>query len=416
MTKRFGIHTALALVLALTAWPALAGETLKGPPWGETGAEITFGSEDQGSVLFNYKAQFRGTFRDTGSGQENDESTASLGFRRNRLALRGAWGDKLSLYVQTEFVEDPTITTLGVSSGNLGTDFQLLDAVMRFDLHPAFKINVGKFKYNLSRENLEDCLEPLTLDRSYFVRAPFVGTRDTGIAIWGNLFSDRFQYRLDAMEGRDAAAGQTAPASKLRYSGRAHVTLLDPENGYGYRGTYLGDKKVLTIGGAYQFEPEVTYTDTLTQLAPKDYKAWTVDGFFEYPFDKAGMVTLSGAYEKIDLDGAYMGATPDAGSNGIYGEKNGWYGKAAYLLPSTPLQLFGRAERWRFAALDNVYDQVVDWYAVGANVYVWRQNLKLTAEFQMTRYDKEGTFTNPQGASLTSKDFNTFVTQLQFVF
>jgi hypothetical protein len=416
MSKRYATHAFLALGLALAASPLLAGEPLKGPPWGETGASITFGDEDQGQLLFNYKAQFRLNVRDTGSGRDNDESTANLGFRRNRVALRGGWGEKISLYVQTEFVEDPNLTTLRVSPTNLGTDFQLLDAVVRFDLHPAFKVNVGKFKYNLSRENLEDCLEPLTLDRSLFIRTPFVATRDLGVAVWGNLFKDRFQYRLDAMEGRSAVAGETAPASRLRFSGRAHVTLLDPENGYGYRGTYLGDKRVLTVGGAYQFEPDVTYTDVTTRFAPRDYKAWTVDGFFEYPFADAGMVTLSGAYEKADLGGAYQGASPDPGAVDLYGEKNGWYGKAAYLLPNLPVQVFGRFEKWRFASLDNAVDQIVDWFGVGANFYVWRQNLKITAEFQGTRYDKQGTFTSAQGTSLTSKNFNTFVTQLQFVF
>jgi hypothetical protein len=392
--------------LLLLGSAASAQSHMTGPPWGEEGGpKIVFGSEDKGVVQFDYKGQFRMTARDTGSGVTNSDSTTNFGFRRNRLALRGAWGDRLSVYVQTEFTEDQNVQTLGVASSNAGTDFQLLDAVMRFDLHDSFKINVGKFKYNLSRENLEACEEPLTLDRSLFIRAPFVGTRDNGVAIWGNLFKDRFQYRADAMEGRQAVSGAMAPGSKFRYSARGHVTLLDPESGYGYKGTYLGEKKVLTIGGAYQIEPKVTYTDTVTLLQPRDYKAWTVDGFFEYPLESFGTVTLSGAYEKVNLGGAYMGANPDSGAMGINGEKNGWYGKAGYLLPRTKLQFFGRYEKWRFASLNNTIDEMVDWYGGGVNYYVWGQSLKLSAEFGRTKFDKG-----------SQKDFNTVVTQVQIVF
>ena len=257
---------------------------------------------------------------------------------------------------------------------------------------------------------------PLTLDRSLFIRPAYTTTRDQGVAVWGNLFNDIFQYRVDAMEGRKAVSGDTAPSSNFRYSFRGHVTLLDPESDYGYKGTYLGTKKVLTVGGAYQFEPEVAYGDTVARTDKKDYQAWTVDGFFEYPLEGIGTVTASAAYEKVDLDGAYKGANPDLGTIGINGEKNGWYVKGGYMLPGLPLQFFGRYEKWRFADLNNIFDQKIDWYGLGANYYIRGQNLKLTAEFSHTDFDKEGTVTGIQGANLRSKDFNTFITQLQLIF
>lgn len=396
---------ALSLALGLLAAPAWAGDAMTAPPWGEDVAKITFGEEEQGLLVFNYKGQLRLTSRDVGSGIDGDDGTMSFGFRRNRIALRGGWGDKFSFYVQTEFLEDLNIGAVEVAGQNTGSEFQLLDARMTFDLHPAFKINAGKFKYNLSRENLESCEDPLTLDRSLFVRAPFVGTRDVGVAVWGNLFDDRFQYRVDAMEGRPAVGGYTAPSSNLRYSARGHVTLLEPENGYGYKGTYLGTKKVLTVGGAYQFEKDVTWTDTAHQFQPRDHQAWTVDGFFEYPFTKAGTVTLSGAYEKVDLDEAYAGATPDPGAIGINGEKNGWYAKAGYLLPSAPVQLFGRYEKWRFGSLLDVYDEMVDWYSIGAHYYIWGQSLKLTGEFSAANFENR-----------EDCDYKQFVVELQLFF
>ena len=391
-----------ALAIGLTL---LAGTAFAGP-------QITFGPEDQGVMQIDYKGQFQMTARDTGSGDNNDDSTASFGFRRNRIALMGKYGDILSMYAQTEFTGDSNVTTLGVGSNNdPAAEFQMLDAVMRFNFNDSFKVNVGKFKYNLSRENLEACEMPLTLDRSLFIRTANTTTRDQGVAVWGNLFNDVFQYRADVMEGRKAVSGDIAPSSSLRYSVRGHVTLLDPENDYGYKGTYLGKKKVLTFGGAYQFEPEVAYGDTITKTDKKDYTAWTVDAFFEYPLEGLGTVTASAAYEDIDLDGAYKNTNPDAATIGLNGEKNGWYVKGGYMLPTVPLQFFGRYEKWQFASLNNVFDQKIDWYGGGANYYFRDQNLKLTAEVSRTTFDREGT-----NNGLVSKDFTTFITQLQLIF
>ena len=405
----------LTLALGLLGSPARAQEksSMTAAPWGDAGAKLSFGPEDKGQLQIQYKGQFRLSYRDIGSGPDGSDGTTNFGFRRNRLAFMGAWSDTVGLYVQMEFA-DPNLAPVDFSGAGFNANAQLLDAAVRFSFSDALKVNVGRFKYNFSRENLESCEDPLTLDRSLFVRTSYVGTRDDGVAVWGNLFGDRIQYRADAMEGRQAAAGTVAPASSLRYSARAHVTLLEPENTYGYRGTYLGQKKVLTLGAAYQLENDVTYVNPATQLGSEDYKGWTVDGFFEYPLG-GGAVTASAAYEKIDLGGAYAGALPDSGAVGLFGEKNGWYAKGGFLLPGAPLQLFGRYEKWSFAQLNNVYDQRVDWYGVGANYYVWGQNLKLTAEWSKTDFDQEGTFTTAPSTRRT-KDFSQLVAQIQLMF
>lgn len=403
MTKIGKVSAAAALMLGLAA-PAMAGP------------QITFGPDDKGVLQIDYKGQFQMTVRDSGSGTNNDDTTTNFNFRRNRLALMGAYGDMMSLYVQTEFVDQTSINTLGVNSTPTNPEFTILDAVVRFNLHDAFKVNVGKFKYNFSRENLEACEMPLTLDRSLFIRAPFVTTRDMGLAVWGNVYKDMFQYRLDVMEGRKAASGESSPKSNFRYTMRAHASLLDPENDYGYKGTYLGKKKVLTIGGAMQYEPKVAYNNVAAKTGEKDYYAWTLDGFFEYPVKDMGTITVSGAYANYKLDNAYLGANPDTNTIGLNGEKNGWYLKGGYMLPNLPLQLFGRYEKWKFAQLNNIYDQRVDWAGVGANYYIWGQNLKVTMEYGMTMFDKKGTYSGPDGTNVRTKDFNTFITQLQVIF
>jgi hypothetical protein len=378
--------------MALLAAPAFAG-----PTW-------QFGPENQGLLKLDYKGQFALTVRDTGAEADGEGTTSEFNFRRNRLALMGAYGANFGLYVQTEFTEDVNIGPLTVTDGGQ-SDFRILDAVMRFKLADSANLWLGKFKYGFTRENLESCEDPLTLDRSLFIRAPFVGTRDNGISLWGNLFDGVVQYRVDAMNGRNDSV--SAPKSQFRYSARAHLSLLDPESGYGYKGTYMGTKKVLTIGTAYQMESDVAFSNIAAQTAV-DYKAWTVDLFAEYPVEGLGTFTASGAYVDYDLDNAYQGGVnADPLVIGLNGEKNGYYVKAGYMLPNLPLQFFGRYENWSFAQLNGVIDQEIDWFGGGFNYYIRGQNLKLTMELSRTEFDV---------VTPISEDFTTFTTQLQLVF
>jgi len=392
------------LLTACVGTVLLATPAFAGPTW-------TFGPEDQGALKLEYKGQFQLNVRDDGSGADGDETTSEFNFRRNRLALMGAYGKHLGLYVQTEYNEDINIGPFSVTDGDNDNEMRMLDAVLRFKYNDAVNFWLGKYKYSFSRENLEACEMPLTLDRSLLIRAPLAsdGTRDKGVTLWGNLFNDIFQYRLEAMNGRNDST--SSPESAFRYGARAHVSLLDPENGHGYKGTYMGEKKVLTLGAAYQMEKDVAYSDTVAKTGAVDYDAWTVDLFFEYPVDGVGTFTVSGAYADYDLDDAYQGLNPDVLTLGLNGEKNGGYVKIGYMLPNLPLQFFARSESWSFANFENVMDQEVDWYGGGFNYYFRGQDLKLTMELSKVDFDKEGVF----GGSKT-EDFTTFTTQLQVIF
>ena len=141
-----------------------------------------------------------------------------------------------------------------------------------------------------------------------------------------------------------------------------------------------------------------------------------MDGFFEYPLGDAGTVTASGAYEKVDLGDAYQGANPDAGATGLFGAEERLVRQGRLPLPRRPAAGLRPLREVALRLPQNVFDQIVDWYGVGANYYVWGQNLKLTAEWSKTDFDQEGVFTSVQGTSLTSRDFNTFVAQMQFIF
>lgn len=373
----------------------LSTSAFAGPTW-------TFGPEDQGLLKLEYKGQFQLNHRDTGSGSDSDDDTMEFNFRRNRIALMGLY-EGFGIYVQTEYREDNNITPFAVSDGD-NSDFTLLDAQFRFAYNDAVQFRVGKFKHNITRENLEACEKPLTLDRSVLISAPFTTTRDKGVAMWGNLFDDVFQYRLDIMNGRNDS--DSAADSNFRYGARAHLSFLDKETGYGYRGTYMGEKKIITVGASYQYEADVAYANTVLERDKVDYNAWSVDLFVEYPFENIGTFTISAAYVDYDLDDAYKGSNPDIDTIGVNGERNGGYTKVGYMLPNLPLQFFVRAEDWSFAHW-GTYDQEVDWIGGGINYYLRDQNLKLTLEYADVDMDKE---------TKETEDFKTLTAQLQVIF
>ncbi|MBU0673950.1 MAG: OprO/OprP family phosphate-selective porin [Proteobacteria bacterium] len=400
--RSIGKYCTPFLALALLACPVL-NEAQAGPT-------IEFGENGEGILKIDYKAQAQIMNRDTGSGLNNEEDTNTMRFRRNRLAFMGAWGEMYGIYVQADYFDNNAIKSLSVdnnySSASPGS-FSLLDYQIRIKFNDMAQMKIGKFKANFARENLEDCYQPLTLDRSLFLGDPFVISRDVGVALWGNLVDDKLQYRVDFLEGKSADRGTDTIASDYRFSGRVHLTLLDPEKGYGYRGTYRGTKKVLTIGAALQHEPNVVYLDSRTKTGDEDYWAATADIYAEIPMTGVGTVTLSAAYMDYDYGDRPSNYTADSNASGEKGEREGYYVKAAYMLPNLPLQFFGRMENWTFAELNGVIDHELDWMGVGLNYYIKDQSVKMTLEYSTVGFDERDT---------AHEDFATVVTQFQYIF
>jgi hypothetical protein len=372
----------------------------------EPGFTIKMGQD--AFLTIDYGFQFHAARRDTGSGSDLTQPTTDFYFRRNRLTLAGQASEMVSFSFEIEHAGDRNIQPLEVTQEGV-SDVSVLEANITSDFSKGFKITVGKEKIPFTREILEGCFTPLSIDRSLFIYTPMQHSRDQGVVFWGNLASSKFQYRLAAMEGQDST---NAPRRSPRYTARAHVTLLDPEDGYGYGGTYLGTKMILTFGAGAQYEPGAAYSDVTSMTGEKDYSAWTADAFFEYPVGSGGTITVSGAYLNVSFDDAYKGSNPDPGSVGIDGEKNGWYAKAGYLITDKigpgQIQPFVRYEQWNYALVNGVYDQKITWLGVGLNYLINGQGLRVSVEYSMTDFDKE--------LNAESKDFKTVVTMLQFVF
>ncbi|MCD6732703.1 MAG: OprO/OprP family phosphate-selective porin [Burkholderiaceae bacterium] len=364
------------------------------------GPTIQFG--DQGSLTFSYALQGWMQHRSFGSDTNTGSSTDAF-LRRNRLTFSGQYNDYVGFYAQLEAGNDSRF-------GQDNKSVYYRDAYVTIDYRDDLRFIVGRFKNTFSRENLEACLEPLTMDRAEVLSyTPFGGSRDTGFAIWGNLLDARLQYRFMVADGRE---GAYVPKKDPRLTARVHYSFWDPESNYGYLGTYLGTAKVLTIGAAYDTQSNVAYGDWLLRRDIKDYKAWTVDAFMEYPA-RSGVYTVSGAAFKYDTGGAFnQSPDPDLPVNS---DLKGFYLKAGYMLPGKVgpgrLQFFARHENSDYGAkVGNAeyYDQ--KWNSVGANWYLDGQKLKVSLEYAKVK------FGTPDPAHRSLRDYNQLTLGLQFIF
>lgn len=378
-----------AFFVAMAPAAALAGPT------------IPFG--DQGYLTIGYSAQLWTQERGYTS-TTNNASYYDTFFRRNRVVFSGQANDYVGFYADFEATNDNKL-------GNADKSVYYRDAYITLDYTDALRFMAGRFKNTFSRENLEACFEPLTIDRAEVISyTPFGadggGSRDTGWAMWGNLDNAKLQYRLMVSDGRQ---GDDVAKSSPRLTGRVHWSLLDPETDYGYRGTYLGTRKVLTFGLAYDYQADVAFANFPARTDPVNYKAWTADVFYEYPM-KSGTYTFSSAYFDYNTGNA-INVNPDP-TLPVTSQLKAYYVKGGYLFPRKVgigrLQPYLRFERSNYG-VNTGYDSQ-KWEGAGLNYYIDGQNLKLALEYAKVEFNKQ----DPADASL--RDYNQTTFEFQFIF
>ena len=308
------VRWAAVVALALTwAGPALAQEDL--------------------DIKFEIKGQIFLETTDFGTGLDRQGSRTDIHFQRLRLVATAKYNDIWGFKFQTcgncgsskQGAFGYGLTAQDVDWND--RDIRIIDGYAIADFSEQFRLKIGLTKLPLTRANLDDCFGPLSQDRSFFVysaygSSPAKFSRDFGGVAWGGFNDDKLRYFIGAFQGREGVVrtlhpftGATVtssiePSSSFEYVGRAHYAFLDAEPGGGYMGTYLGDLKVFTIGAGFAYEADAVYknvspTGAVLNEDTVNYSAFAADMMFEYPTEKAGMVTATAQYLKTDFEDAY---------------------------------------------------------------------------------------------------------------
>lgn len=392
--RHCGCKFRLALCAAFAFVAGVAPNAIAGPT-------ITYG--DEGYLTISYAFQYWSQEKSFTSSTNNGSSWDSF-FRRNRLLFAGQANDMVGYYVQFEAGNDG-------KQGNADKSIFYRDAYVTVDYSDPLRMIVGRFKNTFTRENLEACMEPLSIDRAEVISyTPFGssggGTRDNGVALWGNLADGMFQYRVMVADGRE---GDVVPKKSPRITGRVHLSLWEPETDFGYHSNYLGTKKVLTIGAAYDYQAHVAYGNYTGRTDIKNYKAWTVDAMMEYP-TASGSYLLSAAYMDYDTGNA-INENPDP-TLPVTSQLKAYYVKGAWLYPGKVgwgrVQPYFRYERSNYGVTSGLFSQ--HWRGGGVNYYFNGQNLRLSLEYANIKFDIQ----HPTDPSFQNYSQTTIA--LQFIF
>lgn len=86
------------------------------------------------------------------------------------------------------------------------------------------------------------------------------GGRDAGVELRGLVLGGHLEYRVGMFQGLRGQKTIQANGSQngFRFTSRLQVNFLDAEPGFFYAGTYLGRKRILSIGASYDFQNSLT--------------------------------------------------------------------------------------------------------------------------------------------------------------
>jgi hypothetical protein len=264
----------------------------------------------------------------------------------------------------------------------LGSGIAIRDLWITFKLNEAFKIQAGRMYVPLTRNygtTSTKCM--LTTDlpflqggvRGNIFYASKVG-RDDGIVLWGNPLDGLIQYRFMVSEGVE---GDDNPDDNLRFAGRVAVSLLEPEKSWFNKGTYLGKKKVLSLGFGYDTQMDLT----LNGRKDQDNRVWTADVFFDHPLGE-GAISVEAAY--IDIQNCTQ--THNFSDLATGDDAENWYIQAGYLMPGkVGPGLIQPYVRYETVDVDDKED--TDFMSAGFNYFIKGHDAKISLDY--TYVDQE---------------------------
>lgn len=266
-------------------------------------------------------------------------------------------------------------------SMGLGSGLTFRDLWITLDLGESFKIQAGRMYVPLTRNyGTTSTKSLLTTDLSFMqggIRGGIfysskVG-RDDGVTFWGNPFEGLVQYRVMVSEGMEGSAN---PNDNLRFVGRAVLNLLEPETNWFNQGTYLGQKKVLSIGAAFDAQNNLT----LNGQQGKDNFTWTVDVFFDHPTGNGAVTAETGFISLLNSTqtNGFAQLAPANNADFFYFQSGYFFGTS---VAGGNLQPYFRIENISVDQKDETR-----FYSGGLNYYIKGHNAKASFDYTVVKY------------------------------
>jgi hypothetical protein len=233
----------------------------------------------------NFKLGILGQFQaDTISDPPTNANTDNLFVRRLRLMFGGQVAKNVTFFVETD---TPNLGRTLAGGKSIQPSTIIQDAYGEFKAGAAFAIDAGLMFVPFSHNSLQSAATLLPVDYGAYTFSQSTPTqssagRDAGFQAKGYLADQHLEYRVGAFQGaRDARSHNS-----FRYVGRLQYSLFDTDTGFFYAGTYMGKKKVVAVGAAFD--------------AQKHYHGYDADLFVDLP---AGPGAFTGQLDYNHFDG-----------------------------------------------------------------------------------------------------------------
>ena len=307
----------------------------------------------------------------------NEYDTADAGsrdynmdFRRMRIAGSGKLNDMVSFAAQTDIAG-------GTAQAGVGDDgVEWRDAVITLKFSPGMNLSFGLFTIQFTRSRTSSGFGQMVLDRTFVegivtdtsdVDESIGGKRDQQIVLWGD--ADKIHYSVGLGDGATTVTGEN---DTLRMTVRAHYAIWDQEKGLGTKETYLGKKKIMTVGFGYDTQANVNGAAG----SAKANTAMTLDFSYENPMDGGGVPNFNAAYSTRDVD------DDTSASQGT-----GLHAAVGYLMPGGKIQPYLRYATWD--AKPTGAD--VSHTNIGLNYFLKGHKAKIVFDYDMVDHETEGT-------------------------
>ena len=283
------------------------------------------------------------------------DSTDTFPLNSVRLYVNGTAAPKIKFMFNTEY-------------NGATNDVGVLDAVAQFEMDPRFNVWVGRMLAPSDRANLYGpyfshhwaVFQDGVQDGYPFI---FQG-RSNGALYWGQF--GKVKASIGAFDG----ASQT-PDDTVVGAARVQVDFWDQEAGYYLNGTYYGDKNLLALAGAVQWQGS-------------DKKAYNVDFLMERKVPGGGVYSVEAQWNRYDYLGGY---------NPSYGVNDGGYILGAYMFPQLVgagrFEVLGKFAKARFregiALINTDYDQKTT--EININYIIKQFNARVMGFYKDTRFD-----------------------------
>jgi len=239
-------------------------------------------------------------------------SSSNLFIRRTRLLVGGTLFKNFEYFFDTDapnlFKGDTNVNAAAVApanpngSGAKGGNTMIVQDIFGTwkAVDDAFKIDIGYMLTPGAHNALQGAGTLYGVDyfSNTFIHNTLLNTgtgvnpagRDVGLQFRGLVLDNHLEYRVGIFQGKRNAgsADQVAGQNMFRLAGRVQVNFLDAETGFFYAGTYLGKKKIASLGAAFDIQD--------------DYKHWALDGFVDLPLGPGALTA------QVNL-GAWKGGT-----------------------------------------------------------------------------------------------------------